>query len=111
REIPTQSVMLIGLGERCATCFGRNRRQKSLWRPAEPAQDEECVLASAITASIDASEGGRADWMVPTLLVQSNRLVPEHSRQIRPAESALNTPSIDGDKHGMNVKFTNDPAS
>jgi hypothetical protein len=94
REIPAESLIASGCGQRRGVPPDRWSGQKTLGRSAEPSEDEECVLACAIATFGDASQSGCADRMIPTMVVQDARLIPYLSRHLPPTESALGPPRV-----------------
>lgn len=69
-QVPAQPMCLVRLRKCYATSTGFGLGDKSLGRNAQPAQQEQCMLATGVTTLAYPPERCRADRVIGPLLIQ-----------------------------------------
>jgi hypothetical protein len=103
-QVPAQAMRLIRRRERYAGSAELGLSDKVFGRNIQPAQQEQRVLATHVTALADPADGCRADGVVIAAGVQHAGLIPDCLGQSRPAQMALEPLRVYGSEKRRDVE-------
>ena len=95
-QVPAQAMRLVRPRQGYTDSARFRLSNKCLGRDIQPAQQEQRVLATQVTAFAQLSEGCRADRVIVASLIQHARLVPNRCGQDWPSQMLLTSSRIYG---------------